>query len=93
MKGITNHEIVDFFNREENCNIQKKFVGVFPSNFINRFIVYHSIMKENWDIQYPFLIMNTDRYDKKGTHWWSFLDIHQKKELLLFDSFCFAGLK
>ena len=64
MKGTTNHEI------------QKSFVGVFPSNFINRFINYHSIMKENLDIQYPFLMMNTDRYNKKGTHWWRFLDIH-----------------
>ena len=37
-------------------------------------------MKESEEFQYPFLIMNTDRLDKKGTHWWSFLDIHQKKK-------------
>ena len=30
---------------------------------------------------------------KKGTHWWSFLDIHPKNEVLLFDSFGFNGLK
>ena len=28
---------------------------------------------------YPFIIMNTDRSDKKGTYWWSFLDLHPKK--------------
>ena len=43
MKGISDHEIVDSFNKEENVNIQKNFVGAFPSNSINRFISYHSI--------------------------------------------------
>ena len=37
--------------------------------------------------------MNTDTFDKKGTHWWSFLNTHSKKELLLFDSFGFNDLK
>ena len=43
--------------------------------------------------QYPFIIMNTDHSDKKGTHWWSFLDLHPKKEIFLFDSFGFDGFK
>ena len=37
--------------------------------------------------------MNTDRSDRTGTHWWSFLDLHKKKEIFLFDSFGFEGLK
>ena len=37
--------------------------------------------------------MNTDRSDRPGTHWWSFLDLHQKKDIFLFDSFGFEGLK
>ena len=38
--------------------------------------------------------MNTDHSDKKGTHWWSFLDLHpKKKEIFLFDSFGFDGFK
>ena len=41
----------------------------------------------------PFDIMNTDRSDKNGTHWWSFLDLHRKKEVFLFDSFGFKGFK
>ena len=44
-------------------------------------------------IRYPFIIMNTDRSDKKGTHWWSFLDLHPKKEIFLIDSFGFEGFK
>ena len=43
--------------------------------------------------QYLFIIMNTDRSDKKGTHWWSFLELHPKKEIFLLDSFGFNGLK
>ena len=51
---------------------------------------------------YPFIIMNTDRTNKKGTHWWSFLDLHPKKEiffyftvLVLKDSknFCYRMIK
>ena len=41
---------------------------------------------------YPFVIMNTDRSDKKGTHWWRILDLNLKKKCL-FDSFGFKGLK
>ena len=42
---------------------------------------------------YLFIIMNTDRNDKKGTHWWCFLDLHPKKETFLFGSFGFEGFK
>ena len=44
------------------------------------------------DIQYPFLTMNTDRYNTKRTRLWSFLDIHKKK-VFLFDNFGIAALK
>ena len=36
--------------------------------------------------------MNTDRFDKTGQDWWSFFDIHRRKQVLLFDSFSFSGL-
>ena len=31
--------------------------------------------------------------NKPGRHWWSFLDIYPKKDLLLFDSFGLTGFK
>ena len=37
--------------------------------------------------------MNTDRSNKNGTHWWSFLDLYERKEIFLFDSFGFEGFK
>ena len=37
--------------------------------------------------------MNTDCGDKKGTTWWSFCNLHPKKQIFLFDSFGFDGFK
>ena len=40
-----------------------------------------------------FVEMNTDQSDKNGTHWSSFLNLHPKKEIFLFDSFGFKGFE
>ena len=72
--------------------LKKNFIGIFHSNFINRFISFHDMISKS-GAQYPFVIMNADGSDKKGTHWWSFLDQHPKKEIFLFDSFGFKGFK
>ena len=93
MAGISNEAIEDFFEKVNDEDLKNNFIGVFPSNYINRFISYHSIMKDRSKVKYPFIIMNTDRSDRAGTHWWSFLDLHQKKEIFLFDSFGFEGFK
>ena len=93
MAGISNEAIEDFFEKVNDEDLKNNFIGVFPSNYINRFIYYHSIMKDRSKVKYPFIIMNTDRSDRAGTHWWSFLDLHQKKEIFLFDSFGFEGFK
>ena len=49
------------------------------------------------DSKYPFLISNTDRPDKWGTHWgthwWSLLDLHPTKTIHLFDIFGTVGYK
>ena len=93
MAGISNEAIEDFFEIVNDEDLKNNFIGVFPSNFINKFISYHSIIKDRSKVKYPFIIMNTDRSDRAGTHWWSFLDLHQKKEIFLFDSFGFEGFK
>ena len=59
---------------------------------ITRFINYYKIIKEK-NCCYPFAIFNTGRASKLGTHWWSFLNIYPKMELLLFDNQGFQGLK
>ena len=93
MAGISNEAIDDFFEKIKDDDLKNKFIGVFPSNFINKFISHHSIIKNKPKVKYPFIIMNTDRSDRSGTHWWSFLDLHKKKDIFLFDSFGFEGLK
>ena len=77
MEDISNEAIVNFFENETNNDLKKKIVGVFPSNCVTRFISFHEMMIEK--NRYLFIIMNTDRRDKKGTHWWSFLDLHPRK--------------
>ena len=91
MAGISNETIVNFFEKETDDDLKKNFVGVFPSNYVTRFISFHKMMIE--ENRYPFIIMNTDHSNKKGTHWWSFLDLHERKEIFLFDSFGFEGFK
>ena len=93
MAGISNEAIDDFFEKAKDDDLKNNFIGVFPSNFINKFISHHSIIKSKPKVKYPFIIMNTDRSDRSGTHWWSFLDLHKKKDIFLFDSFGFEGLK
>ena len=91
MAGISNETIVDFFEKETDDDLKDNFVGVFPSNYVTRFISFHEMMR--FKNKYSFIIMNTDRSDRNGTHWWRFLDLHEKKEIFLFDSFGFEGLK
>ena len=69
----------------------KNFVGVFPSDKMNRFFDFKKMMQGK---KYPLLKANTDRSDKEGTHWWrSINDIDSKKYFLLFDSYGIMGLK
>ena len=91
MAGILNETIVKFFENETDDDLTSNFLGVFRSNYVTKFISFHEMMIEK--NHYPFLIMNTDRSNKNGTHWWSFFDLHERKEIFLFDSFGFEGFK
>ena len=58
MEGIPFETIVNFFENETDDGLKKSFVGVFPSNYVTRFISFHGMMIEK--NRYPFIIMNTD---------------------------------
>ena len=60
-------------------------MGVYSSNSITKYINFYKIIKSK--------IFNTNRENKLGMHWWSFLNIYPKRDLLLFDSFGFTGFK
>ena len=90
--GVTNIEIEKFFDDETNEDLKRNFICVYSSDSITKYINFYDIIKEK-RAKYLFVILNTNRENKPGTHWWRFLDIHPKKDLLLFDSFGFAGFK
>ena len=91
--GISNTQIQNFFQKEENEDLKNNFVGVFSMDYVTKYIKFHELIKEQRKSKYPFAIFNTDPHNKAGTHWWSFRDIHPKKNLLLFDSHGIDGFK
>ena len=64
MERLSSFDIEEIFNKAKNSDLLQNFVGVFRADKINKFLDFKG--KKN-----PFLIANTDRSDKKGTHWWS----------------------
>ena len=87
---MSNFDIEEIFNKANNGDLLQNFVGVFLSDKMNKLLDFNKMMKGK---KYSFLIANTDRSDKQGTHWWSILDIDGKKDFFLFDSFGIKGLK
>ena len=69
MQGISNKTIVNFFAEKTSDEVKKNYWC-----FSN--ISFHSMMTESGAVNL-FIIMNTDRSDKKGTY--CFLDLHTKK--------------
>ena len=88
MSGISNFTIKKIIN-EIDGDLKRNFIGVFPSN---EFFKFKHLIREK-KAPYPFMIMNTDRSNKEGEHWWSLLEISSKQQIFLFDSFGFVGLK
>ena len=76
--GITNIEIEEFFDNETNDDFKKKIMVVYSSDSITKYINFYDIIKQK-KAKYPFAIFNSDRENKPGTHWWSFLDFYQNK--------------
>ena len=91
MSGISNFTIKKTIN-EIDGDLKQNFVGVFLSNETFKFFNFKHLIREK-TAPYPFMIMNTDRSNKDGEHWWCLLEISFKDQIFLFDSFGFAGLK
>ena len=92
MGCISNFQIEDATKKIGDQDLLENFVGVFPSNYLNRFI-NHSAMIEDKKGKYPFIIANTDASNKEGTNSWNILNIEPRKELFSFDFFGLDGLK
>ena len=62
------------------------FAGVFPLNNFQNFT-------KSKISNCPFLVFNTARSDKPGTHWCRILDLHLKKKIFLLNSLGVSGFK
>ena len=82
-EGISNFQIEEAFKNRKDEDINNKLVGIFPWNYINKFI----------DQKGKYPLANTDSSSKSGTHWCSILDIEPKTGIFFFDSFGLDGLK
>ena len=67
-------------------------MGTYSIDSITKYINFYEIIRHR-NAKYPFAIFNTDKGSKPGKHWWSFLDIHWKNNLFLFDLFGLEGFK
>ena len=92
-EGISNTQIQIFFEKEQNEDIRNNFMGVYSMDWVTKYIKFHELIKEKDGGKYPFAVFNTDAHNKPGTHWWSFLDIQPKRNLLLFDSHGLQGFR
>ena len=58
-KGISNIQIEKAFKELNDQDIDENFVGAFPTNHMNRFIDYKTMISGKKD-KYSFIIANTD---------------------------------
>ena len=91
MGGISDFQVEEAFKKIGDKDLLENFVGVFPSNRMNRFIDHAAISDS--DGKYSFAIANTEAEGKPGVHWWSILDIEPRNDIFLFDSFGLERLK
>ena len=67
-------------------------MGTYSIDSITRYINFYEIIRKR-NSEYPFAVFNTDKENKPGVHCWSFMNIHPKNNLFLFDSFGVEGFK
>ena len=91
-KGISNFQIENVLKNMNDDDTDDNFVGVFPSNHMNKFIDHAAMISEKKGT-YLFVIANTDNSEKGGMHWWNILNIEPKQDIFVFDSFGLDLLK
>ena len=64
-RGISNFEIEKIFKDINSEDIDDNFLNVFPSNKINKFLMFEKTIPEKKN---PFIISNTEGEDQPDTH-------------------------
>ena len=91
MGGISNFQIENAIVNIGDNDLKNNFVGVFPSNYMSKFIDHASMISSKG--KYPFIIANTDSSKKPGVQWLSILDIEPKTDIYFFQFFWFRLTK
>ena len=96
--GITNVDISNFIEKDENSDLKQNFAGVFSMDYTTKFINFEKMIElskkgKTKKAKYPFAIYNSDDHKKPGTHWWSFIDIYPRNDLFFFDSHGLDGFR
>ena len=91
MGGISNFQIEEALEKIDDEDLLNNFVGVFPSNYMNKFIDHARMIEDSG--KFPFIIANTDASEKPGVHWWSILDREPWTDIFFFDSYGIEGLE
>ena len=91
MGGISNFQIEEAFKKIDDEDLLNNFVGVFPSNYMNKFINHAAMIEDSG--KFPFIIANIDASNKPDVHWWSILDIEPRTDIFFFDFYGIEGLK
>ena len=68
MTSESNVTIEKFINKSEDDDLNNDFFGAFSWNQIIWFTNFHRLINKK-NVQYPSIMMNTDRGNKKGTQW------------------------
>ena len=76
-QGISNIEIKKLFKEINNDDLNE-IHGVYPSDEINKFIMFEKKIPGE---KYPFLVSNQDRDDQSWVHSWSIANLSPKREL------------
>ena len=64
---MSNFQIEDAIKHIGDKDLIDNFVGVFISNYMNKFIDHAAMISDKG--KYTFIIANTDSSDKSGVHW------------------------
>ena len=64
-RGISNFEIEKIFKDINSEDIDDNFLNVFPSNKINKFLMFEKTIPEK---KSPVIISNTEGEDQPDTH-------------------------
>ena len=64
-RGISNFEIEKIFKDINSEDIDDNFLNVFPSNKINKFLMFEKTIPEKKN---PVIISNTEGEDQPDTH-------------------------